>query len=288
MMLHESTQTILHKRAALLLAFLAMACAAKAQVYVGLHGGAALPTGYYGESCIADNGWLFDGSNGKMAGVGAGFAAGIDVAYALPFHTNLEVLLKAQYLQNGCNRNLRTHFNEAYPKSVGTHSSQYGYAVTLPTHRNVALQTGLCYAYPVAKCIDLYGEALCGIAFRLVSPFVLTVDASNYQLHDGQIFDNYNNRENYTYSNSLAFSCQGGAGFLIAKCVTLGASFLWLGSRSLSWQQHQETTYSTGDRTQTETADTHTDFAPLSPTLVLIHLGYRFPVWNGDRHVQDY
>ncbi|GEM_PF-1524851 len=259
---------------------------ARAQLYLGVRGGATLPTGFYAESRMSENEWMLIGGHQKKAGAGIGFSAGLEAAFAMPFHTNLEVVLSADYMQSGPSRDVRDYYLTYLTQRYGAAGN---FTCTLPYFRNIPALLGIRYAYPTGKLIDLYAEALCGVNYRMISPFSHTADARNYTSTSGQYYQRYYNHTDYTYANTLTFAFRLGGGIIINDMFTLGASFSMLGGGRLSWDNNSAKEYLfDGGANQKFEDSEHKDYYEINPTMVTVSLGFRFPVWKGASRVQDF
>lgn len=179
--------------------------AARAQLYIGLHGGATLPTGYYADSKLADGEWMLQGTNQMKVGAGAGFSAGLDVAYAMPFLTDLSVIVEAEFMQSEPNKDVKEWHSK--------HGTEGEY--TLPKYRNIPILAGVRYSYPIGKYYDLFGEVLGGVNIRTITPYT-----------KGLITN--------TYDNATTMAFRIGAGIVVRDMVTLGAGFTSLGKAPLT------------------------------------------------------
>jgi len=190
----------------LLLALCCLALpAARAQLYIGVHGGATLPTGFYAESKLADGQWMLDGSHQRWGGAGTGFSVGLDVAYAMPFLSDLSVILEGEFMQGEPNKEVK-RVHEA-------HAAEGEYI--LPKYRNVPILAGLRYSYPIGKYYDLFGEVLAGVDIRMITPYT-------------------KGERVFTYDNASTFAFRIGAGFVVRDMITLGAGFSSLGKSVLT------------------------------------------------------
>ena len=188
--------------------FLTLCClafpAAKAQLYVGLHGGATLPTGMYADSKMSDYEWMLNGGHQSKAGAGTGFAVGLDVAYAMPFLSDLSVVLEGEFMQSEPNSDVKKYHSLHYSEGD----------CILPKYRNIPILLGLRYSYPIGKYYDLYGELLGGVNIRMITP---------YSIYTSQ----------YTYENATTFAYRIGVGVVVRDMVSLGAGFSVLGRAEL-------------------------------------------------------
>lgn len=194
----------MNKYLTLLVFVLGMTVTANAQLYVGLHGGITLPSGYYAESKMSDGEWLLDGTNQFKVGAGKGFAAGLDIAYAMPFLSELSILLEGEFMQSEPNTDVKK-YHEA-------HADDYEYI--LPKYRHIPIFLGFRYSYPLGKYYDLYGEALGGVNIRSITPYTRGLYYA-------------------TYENSTTIGFRIGAGIIVCDMVTLGASYSMLGKSPL-------------------------------------------------------
>lgn len=189
--------------------FLTLCClalpAARAQLYIGLHGGATLPTGYYADSKLADGEWMLQGSNQMKVGAGTGFAAGLDVAYAMPFLSDLSVLVEGEFMQSEPNKDVK--------KWHSLHGSEGEYV--LPKYRNIPILAGVRYSYPIGKYYDLFGEVLGGVNIRMITPYTWGPKTN-------------------TYDNATTMAFRVGAGIVVRDMVTLSAGFTSLGNAPLT------------------------------------------------------
>lgn len=259
------------------------AVSVKAQVYIGVRGGVTLPQGYYAESHMSDNQWMFTQGHQKMAGAGRGWSGGVDVSFALPVHPALEFTFQADFLQSGVSSNVEEYYDIRWANRFQSCSQ---YVMELPKFRNIPLMLGVRYAYPTSKTIDFYGEALAGVNLRYISDWNFAYSESNWPITNPQTFDDYACVDLRTYAPATTFAFRLGAGFIIAKKVTVGASFNMLGSSPLVWDQTVSSRYDLYGTIVDNTRTEHADYYPINPTMLMVHLGYRFPA--GGRTVQDW
>lgn len=265
--------------------YLLVSLALRAQLYVGVHGGATLPQGFYAESRMSDNEWMFAEGHQLKGGAGRGWDAGIDISIAMPFHPSLEIAFTADFMQSGPNRDIREYYEISYTRRYSQCSY---YDMRLPQLRNIPIFLGVRYCYPVTIGIDLYGEALAGINHRLITDWVLTFTSDPWTPQENLEYPEYNNIDIRTYTPATTFAFRLGAGVLIKKKVTLGASFQMLGKAPLAWDRNVTTRYDVYGQICEYNTSTHTDYTDLNPTLVLVQLGYRLNPFSGARHVQDW
>ena len=256
-----------------------------AQLYVGLHGGITLPQGFYAESRMSDNEWMFTSGHQHQGGAGRGWAAGLDISFAMPFHPALEAVFAADFMQGGPNRDVREYYELSYARRYSQCSL---YEMKLPRLRNIPLYLGLRYHYPIANAIELYGEALAGINHRMITDWILTFTKEPWTPQEDLDYPEYNNIDIHSYASATTFAFRLGAGFVFNKKVTLGASFQMLGKAPLAWDRTVTTRYDVYGEISEYTDRTHTDYTDLNPTLVLVQLGYRLNPFKGARHVQDW
>ena len=269
----------------LVMAFVSMLPSqATAQFYVGLQGGITLPQGFYSESRMSDNGWMFSEGHQSLAGAGKGWSAGVELSYAMLFHPSLEVVLNAHFMQGGVNSDVEDYYEYVYSTRYKECSK---YLMELPKFRNIPILLGVRYAYPVTKGIDLYGEALAGINLRSITDWTLAYATANWQVGDGQELAAYNNEDNHVYANANTFALRLGAGFLFKKKLTLGASFNMLGSSPLTWDRNTTVRYSVYGQIVENTTTQHVAYTDLRPTMVVVHLGFRLTPFK-TRTVQDW
>ena len=195
--------SILNSQFSIFLLLCLAAPAAKAQVYIGVHGGVTLPSGFYADSKMSDYEWMLAGGHQLKGGAGKGFSAGIDVAYAMPFLSDLSVILEAEFMQSEPNADVKKY-----------HEAHNDIDHTLPKYRNIPILAGVRYSYPIGKYYDLYGEALGGVNIRSITPY--TYGASVF-----------------TYDNATTMAFRLGAGVIVRDLVSLGASFSMMGKAPL-------------------------------------------------------
>ena len=272
----------------LLLAFsfyLLVSLALRAQLYVGVHGGITLPQGFYAESRMSDNEWMLAEGHQLKGGAGRGWDAGIDISFAMPFHPSLEIAFTADFMQSGPNRDIREYYELSYTRRYSQCSH---YEMRLPRYRNIPILLGVRYNYPITIGIDLYAEALAGTNLRTLTDWQLTFTTDPWTPQEDLAYPEYNNIDIRTYTPAATFAFRLGAGVLIKKKFTLGASFQMLGKAPLSWDRTVTTRYDVYGKISEYVTDTHTDYTTLNPTLVLVQLGYRFNPFASARHVQDW
>lgn len=255
----------------------------KAQLYLGVRGGVTLPQGYYGDSRMSDNQWMFTEGHQMMAGAGRGWSGGVDVSFALPVHPALEITFQADYLQSGVSRNVTEYYDIRW-SSRFQHCSQY--LMELPKLRNIPIMVGVRYAYPTSKTIDFYGEALAGVNLRYISDWNFAYSAADWPVTDPQSFDDYTYADLRTYAPATTFAFRLGAGFIIGKRVTVGASFNMLGAAPLAWDRAIASRYDLFGTIIENSRTEHIDYHDINPTMVLVHLGFRLPA--AGRTVQDW
>lgn len=256
-----------------------------AQLYVNLHGGITLPQGFYADSRMSDHEWMFTQGHQLKAGAGHGWAAGLEVSYAMPFHKNLETVLSADFMQSDPNRDVQDYYTHVYTR----HYSQCSrYEMQLPRFRNIPLMAGLRYCFPLTSLFDLYGEALAGVNFRSFTDWTLAYADANWTQPEGVEEAEFNNMKIYRYSPARTFALRLGVGFLIKKKVSIGASFNILGQAPLSWNQEETVRYNIAGEINQITTSNHVDYFNINPTLLLVSIGYRFQLFSGARHVQDW
>ena len=258
---------------------------ANAQLYIGLHGGATVPVGFYAESRMSDNEWMFTQGHQRQAGAGTGWAAGVDFSYAMPFHSNLEIILSADFMQSGVSRDVEEYFTLRFSQRYNQCSR---YEMILPRLRNIPILAGVQYRFPLTTTINLYGQALAGINLRYITPWSLSfADAEwNFPSDDESLL--YNNVKVYTYAPATTFALRLGGGFFIKDIVSIGFSYNILGASPLIWNQTETVRYNVYGNLHVINNETHVDYYDLNPTLVLISLGVRLKAFSGSRRVQDW
>ena len=273
------------KRLLLLAACLCALTSLQAQMYIGLHGGTTLPQGYYADSRMSDNEWMFAEGHQLKAGAGKGWAAGLDISFALPFHPNLELTLNADFMQSPPSRDVQDYYELSYARRYSQCSR---YEMRLPRYRNIPILFGFRYCYPMGPTFDLYGEALAGLNIRSFSDWFLACTNEPWTVQEDLPYPEYNNIDIRSYTSSTTFAFRLGAGVLVKKKVTIGAAFHMLGKAPLSWDRTVITRNDIYGTIAEYTDQTHTDYTPLNPTLVLVQLGYRLNPFAGPKHVQDW
>lgn len=258
---------------------------ARGQLYVGLHGGVTLPQGYYADSRMSDNEWMFTEGHQRKAGAGKGWNSGVDISFAMPFHPSLEVTMSADFMQSAPSRDVRDYYEYVFSHR---YSSCSLYEMELPKLRNIPILLGARYAYPVTVGVDLYGEALAGVNFRSITDWRTCYADADWVQRDGQEFHDFNNEDVRSYASARTFAFRLGAGFIIKKMVTVGASYTVLGSSPLSWDRTQTTRYSIYGQEVENTNNIHVDYHDINPTMVVVNLGFRLNPFKGARHVQDW
>ena len=256
-----------------------------AQIYVNAHGGITLPQGFYADSRMSDHEWMLAQGHQHKAGAGRGWAAGIELSYAMPFHTNLEAVLTGDFMQSGMSRDVQDYYEQTRTLRYSQCSQ---YEMTLPRYRNIPVMAGVRYCYPLTVLFDLYGEALAGINHRTISDWTLAFTDGNWTAVDGQEFADYNNVKICRYNTATTFAYRLGVGILIKKMVSVGASFCVLGRAPLSWEQEEITRYSIYGEMRENRNTNRIDYFSLNPTLVTVSVGIRFKAFSGARHVQDW
>lgn len=274
-----------HVCISLMAMLLLLPATASAQLYFGLRGGATIPKSYYADSRMSDNEWMFTEGHQHKGGAGRGWDAGIEIAYAMPFHKNLEILLTADFMQGGVSRNVRDYYELSY---IHRYDHCAKYEMQLPRFRNIPILLGCRYAYPATHGIDLYGEASVGFNLRYITDWNLSFASPDWVQTDGQQFSEYNNTDIRHYAPATTFAYRLGAGFIFKKIVILGANFSILGSSPLVWDRTTTTQYSIYGDIVENTNTSHVEYHPLNPTLITISATLRLPITGGGRHVQDW
>ena len=269
---------------ALLLLFCCAATSLKAQLYAGIHGGYTLPQGYYADSRMSDNEWMFAEGHQQKAGAGKGWGAGIDISYAMPFFPNVEVTFSGDYLQSGVSRDVKEYYEFSY---ANRYSECSQYLMKLPKFRNVTLLLGVRYCHPLGGIFDLYGEALAGANIRMISDWTLVYTKGDWLPDENYDFPEYNNIDIRNYNNATTFAFSLGAGFLVKKTVTVGANFMMLGKSPLTWDRHSATRYNIYGQVVEYPDDRHVDYTDMNPTMVMVKIAYRLQPFK-TKHVQDW
>ena len=255
----------------------------QAQFYVGVQAGVTLPQGFYADSRMSDNEWMFAEGHQLKAGAGRGWGVGLDLSYAIPAFPSLEVVFQGNYLQSGASRDVREYYDIIYKNRYSQCSN---YLMELPQFRNVSLQLGVRYCYPMGG-IDLYGEALAGVNLRFISDWKLLYTRNEWMPVEEMEYPEYDNIDIRSYGNATTFAYSLGVGFLFKKTVTVGANFMMLGSSPLTWDRYTATRYNLyGDIVEHEDHQ-HVDYTPLNPTMVMVKIGYRLKPFH-TKHVQDW
>lgn len=268
----------------LLVLCLAVVAQVQAQFYVGLHGGMTLPEGTYAESRMSDNGWIFSEGHQWLVGAGKGWAAGVDISFAMPFHSPLELVLSADYMQSGMNKDVKDYYEYIYK---ARYSNCTKYLMELPRLCNIPILLGVRYAYPVARGIDFYGEALAGINIRCISDWTLSYATSSWNMGDGQQLAEYNNEDKRVYGNASTFAFRLGTGFVFKKKVTIGANLSILGAGPLTWDRSATVRYSVYGEVVENTTSRHVAYSAINPVMVTVQMGFRLAPFKG-RTVQDW
>ena len=245
---------------------------AHAQIYMGLHGSAVLPNQFYAESHMSDNEWMFTQGSQHCAGAGLGWNAGLDVSWAMPFHTNLEAILSADYLHNSMNKDVKQYYQIRYSQRYSNCSH---YEMTLPRFHHICVMAGMRYCFPMTTLFDLYGEALAGVNVRLINNWTLAYADEQWNPDGNPDIELHNNESIKTYPTTTTFAFGVGAGFIIKKMVTVGVRYCMLGKAP----QNQVVS-----NTHTQ----HIDHYSINPTMLTITLGFRLKAFGGARHVQDW
>ena len=267
----------------LFLFFLLSFAVAQAQLYIGVRGGVTLPQGFYAESRMSDNQWMFTQGHQKMAGAGRGWSGGVDVSFALPVHPALEITFQADFMQSGVSKNVKEYYDIRWATRFQNCSQ---YLMQLPKLRNIPIMAGVRYAYPASTTIDFYGEALAGVNLRYISDWNFAYSPADWPVDQPQSFDDYACADLRTYAPATTFAFRLGAGFIIAKRVTLGASFNMLGAAPLEWDRTDIARYNIYGTIVENSRTEHVTHTDINPTLLLVHLGFRLPATR--RTVQDW
>lgn len=263
----------------LLLLLLPLGNNLRAQAYIGVHGGVTLPNGYYADSKLCDQEWIFLGTSGhqKKAGAGTGWFGGLDIAYNMPFLKELSVVVSADYMQSNFNKDVQKYLNSMEAADAAAHET---YETQRPQLCNMPILGGLRFSYPIGVYYDLYGEALFGVNIRTVT------DWKNYFLDS----DSHSEEVIRQYDEAKTFAFRLGVGVVVRDIVTVGASYTMLGSSQLKWTETTSWVYpqspSFNNSQVTVFDDEHYSF---NPSMVMITLGFRItPFRSMTRNVQDY
>ena len=258
---------------------------AQAQIYMGLHGSAVLPNQFYAESHMSDNEWMFTQGSQHCAGAGLGWNAGLDVSWAMPFHTNLEAILSADYLQNSMNKDVKQYDQIRYSQRYSNCSH---YEMKLPRFHHICVMAGMRYCFPMTTLFDLYGEALAGVNVRLINNWTLAYADEQWNPDGNPDIELHNNESIKTYPTATTFAFGVGAGFIIKKMVTVGVRYCMLGKTPLSWESTETVRYLVQNQVVSNTHTQHIDHYSINPTMLTITLGFRLKAFGGARHVQDW
>lgn len=250
----------------------------QAQLYIGLQGGVALPQNWYANSRMSDNGWMFTEGHQHMYGAGRGPQAALDLSLAMPFHPALELTLQAGGILTPVNRDIQDYYAIRWANRYQQCSQ---YQMRLPRTIHLPILAGIRYAYPTSRTTDLYAEALCGANMRYITDWTF-----NYSDADWPHTQVYANTDVRRYQTAATFAFQLGTGFIIAKRVTLGVSYSVLGRAPLEWQRETIARFDAYGQIVEHSQNTTTQYHSVNPTILTIHLGYRFP--TGTTHVQDW
>ena len=258
----------------------------RAQIYIGVRGGITLPNGFYADSRMSDNEWMFTQGHQKRAGAGKGFVAGLEARYEMPFLGGLSAVLDCDYLQSNMNKDVTNYFETAYARKFANCDA---YEMQLPQFRHIPILLGVRYSYPLSTGLDFYGQALCGLNIRMVSDWTLSYASGEWVASDGQSFSNFSTVRTYTYNNAVTFAFRLGVGIMIRKMVSLEASYNMLGRSPLSWTYTCNDTYNVYGDVREIPTETHETFTDVNPTMVLVTLGFHLNPFKGlRRNVQDW
>lgn len=258
---------------------------ANAQIYIGLHGGVTLPQDFYADSRMSDNEWMFTQGHQRKAGAGRGWSAGIDVSYAMPFHTNLEAVFVGDYMQSGVSDDVQEYYKISYAHRF---SQCPRYEMKLPRFRNIPLLLGVRYRFPLTKTIYLYGEALGGINLRFISPWSITYADANWPYIDRVDDMQYNNMKLYTYGNAHTYALRVGGGFMVKDLVTIGFGLNLFGPAPLTWDQEETVRYDIYGTVKENRTNNHIDYYDIKPVMINVSVGFRLKAFSGARQVQDW
>lgn len=256
-----------------------------AQVYIGLHGGITLPQGQYADSRMSDNEWMFTQGHQHKAGAGRGWSAGVDVSYAMPFHTNLEAVLEADYMQSDVSDDVQSYYDISF---AHRYSQCPAYSMQLPRFRNIPVLLGVRYRFPLTKTIYLYGEALGGVSLRLISPWTLYFADANWPYSYREDEMQFNNLKRSTYANATTAALRLGGGFMVKDLVTIGFGFNLIGAAPLVWDEEETVRYDIYGTVKEIQNSYHVDYHDIQPLLVTVSVGLRLKAFSGARHVQDW
>lgn len=239
----------------------------RAQLYIGVHGGVTLPTGFYGDSRMSDYEWMMIEGHQLRAGAGTGFSAGLDFGIPMPFLNDLSALITVDYMQSGPNRDVRNYYANHYLEEDG---------VVLPQYRNIPILLGARYSYPLGTFYDLYGEAQMGVNIRQITEF-------KYPSNSSTTFS-------YQYDNCYSMAFHLGAGIMIRDIVSVGAGVNLMGKGPLKGTSTVTKTFETPEGTK-EASDSEPfvpEYTTIKPTMVYINLGVHLnPFKSYTRRVQE-
>ena len=254
-----------------------------AQLYIGLQAGASLPQGFYADSRMSDNEWMFAEGHQHKAGAGKGWAAALDISFALPPLPSLEMTFQANYLQSGVCRDVREYYDFIYKNRYSQCSR---YLMELPSFRHLSMQLGLRYCYPMGG-IDFYAEALAGLNLRFISDWKLLYTRGEWLPVEELLYPEYDNIDIRSYNNAATFAYTVGIGFLFKKSFSLGADFMVLGSSPLSWNRYTASRTILNGAVVEHEDSRQTTYTSINPTMLVVKVGYRLKPFH-TRHVQDW
>lgn len=256
-----------------------------AQIFIGLHGGISLPYGDYADSRMSDNEWMFTQGHQHKAGAGIGWTAGVEVSYAMPFHTNLEALFVGEFMQSNPSDDVKSYYAVSYAHRFSQCSR---YDMQLPRFRHIPLLLGVRYKYPLTKTIHLYAQALGGLNMRFITPWSLYYADASWPYAYREDNMQYNNMKLSTYTSAYTPALRLGGGFIVGNLVTIGFDFNLFGAAPLSWDEEETVRYDVYGNVKEINSTNHFDYYNIYPAMVTVSLGLRLKVFNGARTVQDW
>ncbi|MCR4964644.1 MAG: hypothetical protein K6A41_03200 [Bacteroidales bacterium] len=169
--------------------------------------GGILPMGAFGDQPTGVAGVIVPGTNSFVKNGGAMFGASLGLKYTYTFqntkmeNSGLGIFIAADGMWNALNKDLRDKYDAL--------------SCTKPMYVNVPIMLGVNYTTQFSDVFGIWAEAGLGADLLFKTP---------------EGYENLLTR----YKMSPEFAFQAGAGIILARTVTLGAHYYWLGSHNVA------------------------------------------------------
>lgn len=226
---------------------------AQSDIYVNL--GAAIPVGNF---AAGDNQTFALLNNDTEAGAGFGVAAGLKINFNTKVK-GLGVIASLDGIYNGLNAEMRDYLQDL----ADHYDSQFSRDFTLksPSYLNFPVMAGLRYTYGINAKTSIYGEAALGANLRVITNLELSGKSESYR-----------ETLTYIYNSAFGFAYQLGAGVNLTDKISLGLNYYNLGTAKVSGKMTDKQTYNYNTTNNSEKFK----LKRITPSLVMIRLGYRF------------